>query len=449
MRVAAVDMGATSVRVAVVELDAEVPNVEIVHRWYHGPEKRPDGSVRWRWAELIENVRLGLDRALDAGPLASIGVDGWAVDYGLLGDDGRLLSDPHSYRSPRTDGWRDTARLLGEADLYRRTGVQLMPINTVFQLAAHDADELSRAAHLVMLPELVAYELTGQVASERSNAGTTGLLEVTTGVWANDLAEAVGLDPEILPPTEPAGRNLGDYLGTPVHLVAAHDTACAFAASPLDTDGRAFVSAGTWFLVGVERDTPDTSEAAREANFSNEIGASGGYRFLKNVTGFWLLEQCAAEWGTTGRDLLNQAAKAPEAPVFDVHDERFLSPKSMDEQVRVAAGIGYDADNAVVARSIVESVAAAVADVVEELRGTQPVGELVVVGGGASSPFVRERLAAYTNLPVVAGATEATALGNALVQGIALRRFEDLADARRWIRTANAADGGLPSVLPN
>ena len=123
MRVAAVDMGATSVRVAVVDLEAARPDVEVVHRWFHGPDARPDGSVRWRWRELVDNVRVGIDRALDRGPLASIGVDGWGVDYGLLDEDGRLLSDPHSYRSPRTNGWRDVARTLGEADLYRRTAL--------------------------------------------------------------------------------------------------------------------------------------------------------------------------------------------------------------------------------------------------------------------------------------------------------------------------------------
>jgi rhamnulokinase len=434
MRVAAVDMGATSVRVAVVELDADTPKVEIVHRWPHGPERRPDGSVRWRWAELVENVRRGLDLALELGPLASIGVDGWAVDYGLLGEDGRLLSDPHSYRSSRTEGWRDTARALGEAELYRRTGIQLMPINTIFQLAVHDRDELARAGALVMLPELVASELTGQISSEHSNAGTTGLLDVATGEWAGDLAEAVGLDPAILPPPERAGRLLGDYRGTPVHLVAAHDTACAFAASPLDGDGRALVSSGTWFLVGVERAAPDTSEAAREANFSNEVGALGGYRFLKNVTGFWLLERCAAEWEITGREALTLAAEARAAPVFDVDDERFLAPDSMDAEVRAAARITDTAERGVVARSIVESVADGVARVVEELgRQAGRVRELVVAGGGSSSPFLLERLESKTNLPVVAGAAEASALGNALVQGIALGRFADLADARRWI----------------
>jgi rhamnulokinase len=433
VRVAAVDMGATSVRVAVVDLEAERPEVEIVHRWFHGPDARPDGSVRWRWRELVENVRAGLDQAIARGPLASIGVDGWGVDYGLLGDDGCLLSDPHSYRSTRTNGWRGVVRALGEAELYRRTGVQLMPINTVFQLAAHDPDELDRARRLVMLPELVAYELSSAAASERSNAGTTGLLDVATGEWAADLLEAVDVDPAIMPPPEPAGRRLGAYRGVPVHLVAAHDTACAFAASPLDADGSAFVSAGTWVLVGIERPAADTSARAREANFSNEVGAVAGYRFLKNVPGFWLLEQCAAVWGTSARELLEHAATAPAAPVFDVHDERLLAPERMDEEVRALAGLSADADRATVARSIVESIAFAVGRVVDELRHWQPVERLVVVGGGGGSDFVRDRLSAHAGAPVVAGATEATALGNALVQAIALGRFDDLEAGRRWI----------------
>src|SRR5262245_38767799 len=218
-------MGATSVRVAVVDLEAERPLVEVVHRWFHGPDARSDGSVRWRWRELVENVRSGLDRAVAGGALASIGVDGWGVDYGLLGEDGRLLSDPHSYRSPRTNGWRVLVRELGEAELYRRTGVQLMPINTIFQLAAHDAEELRRARRLVMLPELVAYDLSSGAASERSNAGTTGLLDVSTGDWAAELLEAVQVDPPIMPAPEAAGRRLGEHRGVPVHLVAAHDTA--------------------------------------------------------------------------------------------------------------------------------------------------------------------------------------------------------------------------------
>lgn len=434
MRVAAVDMGATSVRVAVVDLDAETPEIEIAHRWQHGPDTRPDGSVRWRWGELLENVHLGLDRALQTGPIASIGIDGWAVDYGLLDEQGRLLSDPHSYRSPRTERWRDVARELGEAALYRRTGVQLMPINTIFQLAVHDRTELDRAARLLMLPELVAYELTGAAAGERSNAGTTGLLDVATGAWAGDLVEAVGVSPAILPAVEAAGRLLGEHRGVPVHLVAAHDTACAVAASPLGPADRGFLSAGTWFLVGVERPVADTSETARTANFSNEPGAVGGYRFLKNVPGFWLLERCAAEWGDlTARELLD----LPDAGnrvgrVFDVHEDRFLAPQRMEDEVRAAAGLAGDGPRAAVVSSIVRSIADGVASVVDELRAIHPVSELAIVGGGAASPVVKRALEDAAGVRLVAGPAEATALGNALLQGIALGRFSTLEAARAW-----------------
>jgi rhamnulokinase len=443
VRVAAVDMGATSVRVAVVDLEAEAPRIELVHRWQHGPETRPDGSVRWRWRELLENVHVGLDRALETGPIASIGVDGWAVDYGLLDEQGRLLSDPHSYRSPRTDGWRDVARSLGEAELYRRTGVQLMPINTIFQLAAHDRTELDRAGRLLMLPELVAYELTGAAVGEHSNAGTTGLLDVATGTWASDLAEAVGVPPVILPAVEPAGRQLGEHRGVPVHLVAAHDTACAVAASPLGPAERGFLSAGTWFLVGVERPTADTSETARAANFSNEPGAVGGYRFLKNVPGFWLLERCAAEWGDiTARELLD----LPDAGnrigrVFDVHDDRFLAPQRMEDEVRAAAGLAVDAPRAAVVSSMVRSIADGVASVVDELRAIHPVNELAIVGGGAASPVVKHALEDAAGVRLVAGPPEATALGNALLQGLSLGRFSTLEDARTWAAAELATAG--------
>jgi rhamnulokinase len=443
VRVAAVDMGATSVRVAVVDLAAEAPDVEVVHRWAHGPDSRPDGSVRWRWTELVDNVRRGLDRALDEGPLESIGIDGWGVDYGLLGDDGRLLSDPHSYRSGRTASWRSVVEELGEATLYRRTGVQLMPINTIFQLAAHDPEELRRAHRFLMLPELVAHELTGAEVAERTNAGTTGLLDIVTGTWATELITAVGADPALFPRVEPAGRVLGRYRDVPVCLVAAHDTACAVAASPLEEGAaRAFLSAGTWFLVGVERDRPDTSDAARKANFSNELGAVGGYRFLKNVTGLWLLQQCLALWkGASAEDVVEAAARARAGDVrlFDVQDPRFLAPERMDADVCTAAGLPEDAPRGVIVRSILESVAAGVASVITELRREAPIEELAVVGGGAASSLAMRLVGERADVRVVAGAVEATALGNALLQGITLGRFRDLTDARRWASSVTVA----------
>jgi rhamnulokinase len=286
-----------------------------------------------------------------------------------------------------------------------------------------------------MLPELVAAELSGETVAERTNAGTTGLLDLATGDWAADLVQAVGVDPAILPGIEPAGRRLGDHHGVPVHLVAAHDTACAVAASPLRAGTpRAFCSAGTWFLVGVEQDQPDTSEAARAANFSNELGAVGGYRFLKNVTGFWLLEQCLTDWPeTSAAELLELAStvRSDLVRTFDVQDERFLAPERMEDEVRASSGL-RDASRPVVVRSIVESIAGGVAAVVEELKARRPIRELAVVGGGAASPLLHRALTEHAGVAVVPGAVEATALGNCLLQGLSLGRFADLAEARSW-----------------
>ena len=453
MRVAAVDLGATSVRVAVVELEAEAPQLEVVHRWQHGPETRPDGSVRWRWPELLENVRLGLDRALELGPVHSIGVDGWAVDYGLLDEQGRLLSDPHSYRS--------RAHRMAGAPWPVAGRSRAVPANG----RAADADQHDLPARrprprpsstertrLLMLPELVAYELTGAAVGERSNAGTTGLLDVATGYLGGRSCRSGRRLTRHAPGRRARGRLLGEYRGVPVHLVAAHDTACAVAASPLGPSDRGFLSAGTWFLVGVERPAADTSETARAANFSNEPGAVGGYRFLKNVPGFWLLERCALEWGdTTARELLDlPGAGDPVGSVFDVREDRFLAPEHMADEVRAAAGLAADVPRAAVVSSIVRSIAAGVASVVDELRSIQPLTELAIVGGGAASPVVRRAVEEAADVRLVAGPAEATALGNALLQGLSLGRFSTLAAARAWaaaevaVRPTSAVAGRAP-----
>ena len=335
------------------------------------------------------------------------------------------------------------ARSLGERDLYRRTGVQLMPINTIFQLAAHDRSELDRAARLLMLPELVAYELTGEAAGERSNAGTTGLLDLATGTWASDLAEAVGVEPAILPAVEPAGRLLGEHRGVPVHLVAAHDTACAVAACPLGPADRGFLSAGTWFLVGVEREAADTSETARVANFSNEPGALGGYRFLKNVPGFWLLERCAADWGIgSAAELLDLAdgerwrrscLRRPRRPLSRARADGGRGARGGGSPGRRDARHGGLVDR--------RSIAAGVAAVVDELRAIGPLAELAIVGGGAASPVVKRALEDAAGVRVVTGAVESAALGNALLQGVALSRFSSLSEARAWTASESAAVG--------
>jgi rhamnulokinase len=437
MRLLAVDLGATSVRVVAVDLGAPEPDAQVLHRWPHQPVRHQDGSLRWDWHGILREVERGLELGLAAGPVASIGVDGWGVDYGLLDGRGALLSPPYCYRDERTEDWRTTAERIGSDHLYDVTGIQLLGLNTIFQLAAHDRSERRRAARLLLLPDLVVRMLTGFEGAERSNASTTALLDARTGAWSDELLEAVGLDPALLPPIVPAGRAVGAWRGVAVHTVGSHDTASAFIGVPgVPGSGSVVVSSGTWVLVGAERPTADTSEKARDANFSNEAGALGGVRFLKNVTGFWLLEQCRAAWGNPAVEELVEAAAGVRGPVrvVDLADARFLAPADMEAEIRAAAGLGT-ASRAEVARCILESIASAAARITDELvtvTGT-PVDELLVVGGGARISLMNELYGRHAGVPVTVGSPEATALGNAVVQGLALGQFEGLEDARRWL----------------
>lgn len=438
LRVLAVDLGATSARVAAVDLDARPPAIEIVHRHPHRPVTAADGSLRWDWDGLVAEVRRGLEIGAAAGPVASIGIDTWGVDYGLLDRTGQLVGLPYSHRDARTDGWTEVVERIGASRLYAVTGIQLMRVNTVFQLAVHDRRELDGATRLLMLPELTVHALSGVVTGERTSAGTTGLVDALRQEWSADLVGAIGIDPAILPPLAAAGTPAGEWRGVPIHLVGGHDTASAVAALPGEPlPGAAFVSSGTWLLVGAERRAPDTSDAALRANFSNEPGVCGGVRFLKNVMGFWLLEQCRASWDNPPvAELLGAAEAAPPGgPVIDATDERFLAPADMEEEIRAAAGGGLppSAGRDRVVRCILDSLAVATARVVDELGDFlgAPVPELHVLGGGARTPFVHHLLEEACQVPVRVGPVEATALGNALVQGIALGRFSDLTEARR------------------
>jgi rhamnulokinase len=437
MRVLAVDLGATSVRVVAVDLAAPAPAPRVLHRRAHRPVRHADGSLRWDWDGIVAEVERGLQAGLAAGPAASIGVDGWGVDYGLLDGQGALLSPPYSYRDDRTGGWRATVDRVGAERLYAVTGIQLLALNTIFQLAAHDRAELERAARLLLLPDLLVRTLTGFEGAERSNASTTALLDARTGAWSAELLAAVDVDAALLPPVVAAGQPVGAWRGAPVHTVGSHDTASAFAAVPgVPGPGTVVVSSGTWVLVGTERPAADTSERARAANFSNEAGALGGVRFLKNLTGFWLLEQCRAAWGNPDVAELAAAAAAVDGPVglVDPNDARFLAPADMEAEIR-AARLGAAASRAEVVRCILESIAAATARVVGELAtitGT-PVRELQVVGGAARIRLMNELYGRHAGVPVTVGSPEATALGNAVVQGLALGRFDGLRGARRWL----------------
>lgn len=428
--VLAVDLGATSARVCRVDLDARPLRCEVVHREAHGPERGTDGRLRWRWAELLASVEHGLRTALAQGPAASIGVDTWGVDYGLLGRSGSLLSPPRCYRDTGTTRWRELADRLGVERLYDATGIQLLPINTIFRLVDHDREEIAAARRLLMLPELVVHHLTGAQLAEVSSAGTTGLLDVRTRQWSAELIDALGLDPGLFAPICPAGTRAGTWQGVPVHLVAGHDTASAVLALPASSGpAPAFVCSGSWLLVGAERPRPDTSAAARAGNFSNEPGAFGGIRLLKNLAGLALLERLRAQWGSPPvAELAAAAAAAGVGPVVDTDAEVFESVGDLEAELRRAAGLPRSAGRGEVVGLLLDSLAARVGTVLGELDALlgRSTSELLLVGGGVRlAPFV-ERLVRSCGKPVRRGEAEASAIGNALAQGYALGRFAAL-----------------------
>lgn len=432
--VVAVDFGASSVRVCRVELDAPdrggAPRLDVVHRVTHGPVRDADGTLRWEWDRLLAEVDRGLELACAAGPVASIGVDTWAIDYGLVDAQGALLAPPVSYRDDRTANFREVVDRIGEARLYGISGLQLLPFNTIFQLAAEDRELLARAERLVMLPELVAAHLTGVITCEMTSAGCTGLLDLATGDWSDELCAAIELPRRLLPDILEPGTRVGEWHGIPVHLVGGHDTASAVLGGAVR--GEAFVSAGTWLLVGREQPEPDTSDAARLAGFTNEQAAFGGIRFLRNVAGWWLVEECRRLWRDTDLDaLLVEAAALPQpSTLVDATDDRFLAPADMPAELRAAADLPAHASQAEIVRAAVESMAASTAQVVAAMPGREPLSGIRVFGGGSRAQLYLDALRRHTTLPVSTGPVEATALGNALAQGIALGVYADADTAR-------------------
>ncbi|HZJ11020.1 MAG TPA: FGGY-family carbohydrate kinase, partial [Trueperaceae bacterium] len=364
-------------------------------------------------------------------------VDGWGVDYGLLDDDDRLVDLPYSYRDSRTAGWQGWASEIGVERLYQTTGVQLMGINTIFQLAADAPARLARTARLLLLPDLLVHQLCGWTGAERSNMSTTGLMDARTGAWSGELIDAVGAPRRLFPEPTTAGAMVGSWRGVPVALVGSHDTASAFLGVPSAAGAtQVFVSAGSWVIVGVEREQPDTTQRARELNFSNEAGGLGGVRFLKNVVGLWMLEQCLVAWGDPAMaTLMGEAAAVDVAvPVFDAADHRFVSTTDMVAEVCAATGLPADAPRAVMARSIIESIVAGVVRVIRQLELVtgERAERVVLVGGGSRIPLVADLLAELSGHPVVVGSSEATALGNAVVQGLALGVF-DRSQSQAWL----------------
>ncbi|WP_460775808.1 rhamnulokinase [Microbacterium sp. GXF7504] len=436
--VAAVDLGATSGRVIVGRVGRHVLDTTTVARFPNDPVHLPDG-LHWNLVGLYGQVLAGLRTALrDAPDLAGIGVDSWAVDYGLVGG-GRLLGTPYHYRDDRTVRGVEAVHVIApHAELFARNGLQFLPFNTLYQLAVEDAALLELADHALLVPDLIGYWLTGAVRTERTNASTTGLLRAGRAEWDAELMARLGIDRRLLAPLiepgEPLGPLRGDVRalvgasdGVTVTAVGSHDTASAVVAVPMTDGHAAYISCGTWGLVGVEVDRPVLTDTAREAGFTNEGGVDGRTRLLRNVMGLWMLSETVRGWEREGDridlpDLLRAAeAVTDEVPLLDVDDPRFLAPGDMPARIDAWCdehGLAAPRSRPAYARSIVESLAQAFADAALEAArvGRVDVRVIHIVGGGALNELLCRRIADRSGLPVLAGPVEATALGNILVQ---------------------------------
>ncbi|MFE6968896.1 rhamnulokinase family protein [Isoptericola sp. NPDC057653] len=470
---AAVDLGATSGRVILGRFDpAAGPGglrLQHVARFPNDPVRTPDG-LHWNLLELYRQVLDGLAAAEREAPgeVLGVGIDSWAVDYGLLRA-GRLLGAPYHYRDGRTAaGVERVHPRVDAAALYARNGLQHLPFNTVFQLAT-EGPLLDLADRVLLVPDLLAYWLTGAEAAERTNASTTGLLDPRTGEWDTGLADLVGIPAGILPPLVDPGAPLGvlrpdvaQHVGRALEVTAvgSHDTASAVVAVPATERDAAYVSCGTWGLVGLELDAPVLTEDARVAGFTNEGGVDGRTRFLHNVMGLWLLSESIRTWerestdaqrSSTLQELLAEAARVTgPVTVFDVDDPRFLPPGDVPGRIADWCrehGRPVPATRGEYVRSIVESLAQAFADAVAtaaRLAG-RPVAAIHVVGGGAQNTLLCQATADRSGLPVVAGPVEATAIGNLLVQARARGLVDgDLEDLRAIVAAAFPPERYLP-----
>ncbi|MDQ4055379.1 MAG: rhamnulokinase [Actinomycetota bacterium] len=458
-RVAAVDLGATSGRIMSGRVSTSHLQLEEMHRFPNAAVSA-GGALFWDILGIHREVLAGIRRVRATGPLHGIGIDSWAVDYGLLDRDGTLLGNPRSHRDPRTEGV--AAQVLNKVDageLYAVTGLQQLPFNTLYQLVSSlGSAELESAETLLLLPDLLTYWLTGEIGAERTNASTTQLYDVTSRGWAIDLAKRLGIPWSVLPPLRDPGTVVGPVRAdvaaeigltddVPVVAVASHDTASAVVAVPATDERFAFISSGTWSLVGLELDAPVLTDAARLADFTNESGVDGTIRFLKNVMGLWVLSESLRTWRDrrlVGTDLPSLLAGAAEAPVLrtvvDINDPRLLAPGDMPERIqRLAEEAGEPVPRTPVAvtRCILDSLALAYrrhTRTAVVLSG-HPVDVVHVVGGGSQNDLLCALTADACGLPVLAGPAEAAALGNVLVQGRALGAdLPDLAAMRDLVR---------------
>jgi rhamnulokinase len=457
----AIDLGAGSGRVMAGHFDGRTLRIEEVHRFANDGVRLPTG---WHWnvLQLFTDIKRGLSVAAKhhGSAVKSLAVDTWGVDYGLLDPAGRLLGVPWMYRDARTDGMMElAAQLLPREEIYRRTGIQFMFFNTLFQLLAEtraNREAVAAAGQLLFMPDLLTYWLSGERVVERTIASTSQLLRAGTAEWDTELAETLGIPARLLVPLTEPGRSLGGLLAgvseetglrdVTVTTCGSHDTASAVAGLPAETAEPLFLSSGTWSLIGRELRQPMVTDETYRVGFSNEQGLNGTTRFLKNVAGMWLLQECKRTWDAAGLGLdygtlVREADTARETLLLRPDAEDFAKPCDMPAAITAYAGrTGQAAPQTPgeFTRAILESLALRYRELVGQLRAWMPdlPDTLHIVGGGSQNALLNQMTADATGLRVVAGPVEATAAGNILAQLMATGEISSLEEGRAILRAS-------------
>nr|WP_287861162.1 rhamnulokinase [Klebsiella sp.] len=459
----AVDLGASSGRVMLASYEPGQQTLALreIHRFTNSLQK-VDGFDCWDIDSLENEIRCGLVKVCEQGILIdSIGIDTWGVDYVLLDKQGQRVGLPVSYRDSRTQGlMRHAEEQMGRADIYRRSGIQFLPFNTLYQLRAlveQQPELVSQAAHALLIPDYLSFRLTGKMNWEYTNATTTQLVNINSDNWDEELLNWTGAPREWFgTPTHP-GNVIGHWIcpqgnHIPVVAVASHDTASAVIASPLANKNAAYLSSGTWSLMGFESKTPCTSDEALKANITNEGGAEGRYRVLKNIMGLWLLQRVLKEQNVG--DLSALIARTAALPacrfVIDCNDDRFINPDNMSAEIQAAcreSGQPVPASDAELARCIFDSLALLYARVLNELSALrdQPFSQLHIVGGGCQNELLNQLCADACGITVVAGPIEASTLGNIGIQLMTLDELHNVDEFRQVVRQNYA----LTTFTPN
>ncbi len=461
----AVDLGAGSGRVIAGLIHGGKLSLEEVHRFENEPVEKGDGlywDLEGLWAGVVEGLRLSVER-YGADQIRSIAVDTWGVDYGFIDQAGGFLGNLRHYRDPRTKGmYDDLGSRVSKEVIFKESGIQFMDINTLPQMRAEVRDPdsvLPRADQFLMVPDLMNHRLTGRAFCERTNASTTQFYNPIKKDWSRALFDALELPIKVAPTFVDPGMNLGpvteslrEQTGlseeTKVVTVGSHDTASAVAAVPAESESRfAYLSSGTWSLLGVELNEPIITSLARSYNFTNEVGVFDTIRLLKNINGLWLVQECRRVWREEGndwsyRDLARMAAGAKRLQSFiDPDDERFAGrcdmPRVIQEYCR-ESGQDVPMEPAQILRLVTDSLAMKIRFVLERLEEVigYEIEVLHIIGGGGQNDQLNKSIASSINRPVVVGPYEATAAGNVMMQKVALGGFGSLSEGRDWIRNS-------------